>query len=278
MSSGYSGTTGKGIGSSDSTLGRPSGNIDDDSSTAAGSSYGAQSSTTDYASRGVNPFIADIAADKSGTTTGVYPGMHAPPQEGSASSDSVIPTRSGDADDATNTSQTGVHSNTTGDATGAQTGTTDYSTGSQTGASDHASGAQTGTTGHTSGDKNNQNIESEAQEPPRPQAEAEDPSRGKQSDDIKSEQDKKDSAPEDSSETKEHKARGETWTGASWVKFDKVNAGDPEMSSGQELEDQEAAAEKAKADAAPGAADTPVHKEGMKKKLAGELHVGHHNS
>ena len=129
-----------------------------------------------------------------------------------------------------------MYSNTTGDATGAQTGTADYVTGSQTGASDDATGPQAGTAGYTSRDKNNQNVESEAQEPLRPQAEVEDPSRSKQSDDIISEQDKKNSSPEDSSETKEHKARGETWTGASWVKFDKVNAGDPEMSSGKELE------------------------------------------
>ena len=162
--------------------------------------------------------------------------MQASAQEGSTPSDSAIPTRSGDADYATNTSQMGVHSNTTGDATGAQTGTADDATEPQTGTSTSATNAQTGTAGYTSGNRNNQNVESEAQEPPRPQSEVEDPSRGQQSDDIKSEQDIKDSAPEDSSETKEHKAKGETWTGASWVKFDKVNAGDPEISSGKELE------------------------------------------
>ena len=41
---------------------------------------------------------------------------------------------------------------------------------------------------------------------------------------------------EDSEETKQHKAKGETWTGASWIKFDKVKPGDPEMSSGKELQ------------------------------------------
>ncbi|MCJ1283983.1 hypothetical protein MMC26_003314 [Xylographa opegraphella] len=277
-SSGYSSTTGTGMGSSDSTLGRLSGSTGDNSGTMAESSYDAPSSNAQYASSGVNPFLAEIGAGKSDTTTGSYSGMHAPLQNDNAPSDSAIPDRSADADYATKTSNTGVHSNTTGDATGAQTGTADYGTRSQTGSFDYATGAQTGTGGYTSPSKNSQNVESEAQEPPRPQSEVEDPSRGKQSDDIKSDQDKKDSAPEDSSETKEHKARGETWTGASWVKFDKVNAGDPEISSGKELEDQELAAEKAKADAAPKAADTPVHKEGMKEKLAGELHMGHHKS
>ena len=250
--SGYSGIAGEGIGSSDSTLGRQSGTIGDDSTATAGSSYGAQSSTTDYASRGVNPFIADIAGNKSDTTTGAYSGMDAQPQQGSTPSDSAIPTRSEDAEYSaitshmrgdTTSAQTGntnyVAGSQTGSseyATGAQTGSSGYSTGAQTGSSGYDTGAQTGTAGYTSGNKNNQNIESEAQEPPRQQTELEDPSRGKQSDDIKSEQDKKDSSPEDSSETKEHKARGETWTGTSWVKFDKVNAGDPEVSSGKELE------------------------------------------
>jgi len=275
---GQSGSTGEALGSSDGTLGRQSGNTGDDYNTSGGASTGAQNSTSGFASSGVNPFIADIAADEKGTTTGVYSGMHAPTEEGSAPSESTIPTQSQNTEFSTDTSQTGVHGNTTGDATGAQTGTADYATGSRTGASDDASGAQTGTAGYTSSDKNNQNTQSEAQEPPRPQAQLEDPARGGQSDDIKSEQDKKDSAPEDSSETKEHKARGETWTGTSWVKFDKVNAGDPEMSSGHELDDQETAAEKAKADAAPSAADAPAHKEGMKEKLAGGLHMGHHDS
>ncbi|MCJ1433200.1 hypothetical protein MMC27_002559 [Xylographa pallens] len=291
--SGYSGTAGEGIGSSDSTLGRPSGTIGNDSSTTTGSSYDAQSSTTDYASRGVNPFIADIAGNRSDTTTGAYSGMEAPSQQKSVPSDSAVPTRSGDADyeaitsqlrGDTTSAQTGASNYAAGSqtgssdyATGTQTGSSEYATGAQTGSSDYATGAQTGTAGYTSGNKN-KNIESEAQEPPRQQTEVEDPSRGKQSDDIKSEQDKKDSAPEDSSETKEHKSRGETWTGTSWVKFDKVNAGDPEISSGKELEEQETAAENAKADAAPSAAETPAHKEGMKEKLAGDLHMGHHNS
>ncbi|MCJ1401602.1 hypothetical protein MMC11_004818 [Xylographa trunciseda] len=265
---GQTGTTGEALGSSEGT----------DRSTTAGDSIGAQSSDSGFASRGVNPFIADIAADEKGTTTGVYSGMHAPPQEGSAPSDSAIPTQSRDTDDSTNTLQTGVHDNTTGDATVSQTATSDDATGAQTETSDNTTGAEAGSAGYTSGDKSNQNIQSEVQEPPRPQAEVEDPSRRGPSDDIISEQDKKDTAPEDSSETKEHKAKGETWTGASWVKFDKVNAGDPEISSGKELEDQETAAENAKEAAAPSAADAPAHKEGMKDKLSGGLHMGHHHS
>ena len=273
IGSDYSNTTGQGFDSSDNTLGRQPGSMSGGYTNTADDSTGTLTNNASYASRGVNPFIADIATDEKGTTTGAYPGMHAPPQEGSAPSDSGIPTRSRETATSTNTSNIDVHNNTTGDATGAQTETVEYTpegpsdsaaptqseatgysdnmaktgvhqnttgdaTGAQTGTTENATGAQSEPSGYASGDAstNSQDTQSQVQAPPRPQQEVEDPSRGGQSDNIKSEQDKKDSAPEDSSETKEHKSRGETWTGASWVKFDKVNAGDPEISSGKELE------------------------------------------
>ncbi|MCJ1474865.1 hypothetical protein MMC13_003525 [Lambiella insularis] len=152
-----------------------------------------------------------------------------------------------------------VHSNTTGDATGANTDTT--------GASGPPDSAEPPS--ETSQSTRAQNTNRPYTEP----QSTTDDSKGKNNDVV---------AGGESEEAKEHRAKGETWTGAHWIKFPGTGEG-AELDRRMEKEDSgDRPGEAGEAGALdPGAADTTKseHGGGMLGKVEGKLHMGgHHNA